>query len=52
MLVVPGLGNEIPVKNGEDASWVAMGDVAYYTPSGDEGPQYHLIFDSIKENGK
>ena len=52
MLVAPGLGNEIPLKHGEDASWVAMGDVAYYTPTGDEGPQYHLIFDSIKENGQ
>jgi hypothetical protein len=52
MLEIPGIGHEIPLKHGQDISWLAMADFAYFTPAGDQGPQYHLIFDSIKENGQ
>lgn len=48
MLENPGIGNEIPLKHGADASWVALADVAYFTPAGDAGPQYHLILTVLR----
>jgi hypothetical protein len=33
-------------------NWYAHGDVAIYTPSGDNGPQFSFEFVSMKELGK
>lgn len=54
MLTAPGIGHEIPEKIGNShiISWLSMADYAYFSPVGDDGPQYQLIFDSIKENGE
>jgi len=53
MLTVPGIGHEIPEKSYKgEVSWLSMADYAFFTPMGDGGPQYQLIFDSIKEDGK
>jgi hypothetical protein len=52
MLEIPGIGHEIPEKSGKDTTWLSMANYAYFTPTGDGGPQYQLIFDSIKENGR
>jgi hypothetical protein len=45
MLVIPGIGHEIPEKH-----WFSASDFAYFSPMGDDGPQYQLIFISIMED--
>jgi hypothetical protein len=52
MLVVPGIGQEIPEKRDGQVRWLSAGTYAIYTPAEDGGPQLQFSFVSIKEDAQ
>jgi hypothetical protein len=43
-----GIGHEVPEMTAGNVSWLAIANMAIYTPTGDLGPQLQFNFTSIK----